>query len=189
MLPAIVGEHDFANWISANSWQKDVLRPSKDYMHFGAVYCTCNLQRRWEKCVFPAYGSFLEALFAIVFRRMHLQWHFHIFVMLSLSFHRKMDANLGSYTGVFIINAHFNMVHLCLPPPSPLPMLLQRCDVTWCPPFHKKRPLLHILCVCFACQHWTRGIGGEPPHPCLVCSMGVYYENTGTLFQVVHPPH
>ena len=33
-------------------------------------------------------------------------------------------------SGVFIINAHFKTVCLCLPPLSPPPMLLQRCDVT-----------------------------------------------------------
>ena len=78
--------------------------------------------------------------------------------------------------------------HAPIPPPLP-PMLNQRRDGVGCQPFHKKRPLLQFLVVHLACQHWTRGIGGGSLHACLVYAVGVYYENTGTLFQVVHPPH
>ena len=86
--------------------------------------------------------------------------------------------HLEKCTGVFIKNAHLNMVQMRLPPP-PFSMLTQTCDFVECKLFHKRRPLLQLVLVCCTWQHWTRGIGGESLHACLVCWMGVYYENTG----------
>ena len=67
----------------------------------------------------------------------------------------------------------------CAYPLPPFSMLTQTCDFVECKLFHKKRPLLQLVLVCCTWQHWTRGIGGESLHACLVCWMGVYYENTG----------
>ena len=67
-LPASVGEYDSQKCMHVKLCQKQLLRPSNrtDYTYFGAVSGTWNLQNRWGTCVFPAYGSSLEALFAII---------------------------------------------------------------------------------------------------------------------------
>ena len=61
--------------------------------------------------------------------------------------------HLEKCTGVFIKNAHLDIVQMRLTPPPHIPMLTQTRAVIECKLFHEKRPLLQFVFVCFAWQH------------------------------------